>query len=267
MRYSLTVLGLILLVGCQTIKRANLSQLSLKNGLSKHSINANDFELSYLANNQSGSTLHIYIEGDGLPWLNRFTISADPSPRNPLALSLMSQDPSKAIYITRPCYFLAAPDKKCNSSLWTDARYGELVIDTMQSAIEQIIEQQQVEQIILIGYSGGGVVASLLAERLEILNLYVTIAANLDIKKWTEHHQYSELRKSINPFEVEPAKFPLGIHFIGGADQVVPQKISEQFIKQTNSQSIVIKQNDHTCCWVSQWPELLEQVNTLSDRD
>lgn len=248
------------------MERQSLAGHSLTNELSKQTIKANEFDINYLANDRNSQTLHIYLEGDGLPWLNRFTVSPDPSPRDPLALSLMLQDPTDAIYLSRPCYFLELPDQKCNPRLWTIARYSETVVDTMLIAINKIVAKKKVKHLVLIGYSGGGVLAALLAERLSVSNAYVTIAANLDIKKWTTLHQYSELSDSLNPAEIEQTSFQPALHFIGGLDKIVPKEISEDFIAKTKGNRIIIESFDHRCCWVKQWPQLLKQIHVFGNK-
>ncbi len=260
----LAVSCLLFLLSCQTNQPSSLPQLGQTYNLSLKSVWANQFEIRYLENLRTGQTLHIYIEGDGLPWTNRYTISRDPTPRKPLALELMNQDPQNAIYLTRPCYFLETIDEKCQASLWTGARYGEQVVDTLQNAIVQIVKDKQVNQVILIGYSGGGVLASLLATRLKMTAAYVTIAANLDIDKWTQHHQFTDLSESINPAELEPSLFPAALHFVGGKDKVVPQEVSAGFISQTHSQRIIEASFDHHCCWVKQWSNLLKHLEALN---
>ena len=49
-------------------------------------------------------SLHVYIESDGSPWLSANVVSTDPTPRNPLMLRLMAEDPTSSIYLGRPCY-------------------------------------------------------------------------------------------------------------------------------------------------------------------
>jgi len=48
---------------------------------------------------------HVYIEGDGMPWIRRHIVATDPTPSKPLMLRLMAQDPHPAIYLGRPCYY------------------------------------------------------------------------------------------------------------------------------------------------------------------
>ena len=48
--------------------------------------------------------IHVYIEGDGSPWVNGgATVAANPTPRNPLALQLMATSPYNSVYVGRPC--------------------------------------------------------------------------------------------------------------------------------------------------------------------
>ena len=46
----------------------------------------------------------VYIEGDGLSWIDRFTPSSDPTPVDPLTFKLTKLDQSpNVIYLARPC--------------------------------------------------------------------------------------------------------------------------------------------------------------------
>lgn len=55
------------------------------------------------------STLTIYIEGDGLAWINRSSPSADPTPTDPIALKLaLAQPEGNAVYLARPCQYAGA---------------------------------------------------------------------------------------------------------------------------------------------------------------
>ena len=123
--------------------------------------------------------LHIYLEGDGKPWLRGQFVTDDPTPKNPLALQLMAEAPYSAVYLGRPCYFGFARTPPCGPRYWTSARYGEEVVNSLVSAIAQLRRDQQ--PILLIGYSGGGTLASLLAGRLSGDVRLLTIAGNLDL--------------------------------------------------------------------------------------
>src|ERR1700722_15494796 len=61
-----------------------------------------------------GSTLWVYLEGDGLAYLRPSEPSGDPSPRDPVALRLALTYPkdSPVAYLARPCqYTMAGHDR------------------------------------------------------------------------------------------------------------------------------------------------------------
>jgi hypothetical protein len=60
---------------------------------------------AYTAAGTPSGTLHVYIEHDGTPWIVSTLPSSDPTPRRPLALELMAQDPAPRLFLGRPCYF------------------------------------------------------------------------------------------------------------------------------------------------------------------
>lgn len=96
---------------------------------------------SHLTKNRGD--LHIYLEGDGRPWIKRFRIAPDPTPRSSLVLQLMRRDPHSSIYLSRPCYFnypeQGLNDNACDSSQWTSARYSEDIVKSMVEAVREIL--------------------------------------------------------------------------------------------------------------------------------
>ena len=155
----------------------------------------------------ASSTLHVYLEGDGTPWVYRVIVTPDPTPRRPLMLGLMSLDDAPSIYVGRPCYNGTSGASGCDDTLWTSARYSATVVDSMAKAIRVIARRGGYSALRLFGHSGGGTLALLLAPRLEGVLDVVTVAGNLDIEAWTRHHGYSPLRDSLNPAS-EPALAP-----------------------------------------------------------
>lgn len=203
------------------------------------------------------NVLHVYIGSDGTPWHGEQP-SDDPTPRNPLALRLMASDPSAAIYLGRPCYHLSADSVGCNARLWTSARYSPEVIDSMEAALESYLSTRNVDFVRLIGYSGGGCIATLLAPRVRKVDRVVTIAANLDILAWTEHFGYSPLIDSLNPADL-PALEPgiRQLHLVGSRDRNVPPQTIERFRNvQSTAEFKSYEDFDHICCWESEWPTL-----------
>lgn len=220
-------------------------------------IKTQDFELAIFR--KAGSTsgnLHVYLDGDGSPWLDRRRVAHDPTSRQRLVLELMARDPATAILLGRPCYYLTTA--ACDAHLWTQARYGETVVNNMVEALkkEQIRHNRQ---ITLVGYSGGGTLAMLIAARLPAVRRVVTVAANLDVEAWTKHHGYSALDASLNP-----AKEPVlranvrETHWFGGADTNVPFHLMEAVARRGPQATVrLVPEFDHHCCWSDIWPQPL----------
>jgi len=74
--------------------------------------------------------LTIYIEGDGLSWIDASTPSNEPTPMDPLALKLALRDDAPSAYLARPCQYVAEDRKKsCAQKYWTYSRFSEEVIE------------------------------------------------------------------------------------------------------------------------------------------
>ena len=208
---------------------------------------------------QQGSRLHVYLDHDGTPWLGD-TPAADPTPRNTLMLQLLALDPSPALYLGRPCYLGLGTDASCRPELWTSARYSEPVVSSMAAAIEHLIAAGGFSEIVLVGYSGGGAIAMLLAARIPQTVAVVTVAANLDIDAWADHQGWPRLTGSLNPARVAQ---PVGIlrwHYAGARDTTVPAEVIQR-AAPPGDRVVVVAEYDHVCCWAEQWPSVLQEVD------
>jgi len=209
----------------------------------------------------------VYIEGDGLAWIDRSNPSSDPTPRDPIALRLaVSLNDRASAYIARPCqYTLEADSDRCRTEFWTNARYSEPVLTATSQAIDHIKELFAARKLILVGYSGGGTIAALLAARRDDVSLLVTVAANLDTEFWTKHHQVSPLVGSLNPanFRDRLKNLPQ-VHFVGSDDEIVPPSVARSYalkIEKSLLQSIrYVDDADHTCCWADLWPSMARSI-------
>lgn len=257
--------ALTILMGCST-PTTRLDNLAKSHQFSRSVINTHGFDhLVYTSNlSYAKSVLHVYLEGDGSPWKYRVVVLPDPTPRDPLALRLMAHDSAASAYVGRPCYNGTSEDPGCHASLWTSARYSTKVVLSMTAVIKQIITDHDFDEVKLIGHSGGGALAMLIAAKISQVTQVVTIAGNLDTAAWTTHHGYSPLYTSLNPAE-QPA-LPQRIkqwHFVGGQDSVVPPNLVKGYINdQENALGISINNFSHGCCWVSVWDRVVHSIRS-----
>lgn len=207
----------------------------------------------------AGDSLHVYIEHDGTPWLAGSRVSDDPTPRTPVALELMARDAGARLFLGRPCYFETRNDAGCSSVVWTRRRYAPEVVLSMAAALRRFLALHPFEHVVLIGYSGGGTLAWLVASHVPETSAVVTIAANLDTDAWAIQHDYTALAGSLNPALQPSLRTSIReVHFAGDRDENVPPAIAHAFgARHPHATIIDVPQFDHRCCWIEQWPELL----------
>ena len=265
--FSLSIV-LVALVACST-PAERISNEATGYGFTSRVIKAGGFNHQVYRNNHKGnsqkSTLHVYLEGDGRPWINHEWVASDPTPRTPLMLRLMARDMAPGLYLGRPCYHGYSHTPPCTPGLWTGARYSERVVASMTQVLDKLIEAEEIQSLVFFGHSGGGALAVLLAERYPETQAVVTIAGNLDINAWAEMHRYTRLHRSLNPAS-RPALDPRihQLHLIGGRDtNITPQLIEGFESQQQNSELVVVGDFDHMCCWTKLWPDVLAWVSAL----
>lgn len=213
----------------------------------------------------ASGTLHVYIEHDGLPWLGEIHVATDPTPRTPFALELMARDSAARLLLGRPCYF-GVVDRNCHALLWTHERYSPHVVASMAQALRAFLEQTPFERVILIGYSGGGTLAWLLAPAVPETVAVLTIAANLDVQAWAAAHQYTALAGSLDPATAAPLPSRIAqVHWTGERDRVVPPTTIAGFARAHPAARVLrIAEFDHVCCWIERWPQLLARFEALA---
>jgi pimeloyl-ACP methyl ester carboxylesterase len=197
-----------------------------------------------------------------MPWAGNLP-GADPTPRDTLALRLMNADTSNVAYVGRPCYFGMDQDSgRCHPRDWTSHRYSEEVIRSMAAVIVQLRAPEH-DAIVLVGHSGGGVLAALLESEVENVIGVITVAANLDIDAWTEHHQYDRLEGSIDPMTRSRDTAIPHLQYIGSEDAVVPPGTASAYAaSHPGVELILIPDFGHVCCWERAWPEILDTASS-----
>ena len=208
----------------------------------------------------SNSRVIVYIESDGAPWRLPDEPPADPTPLKPVVLGMAIDDPSPAVaYLGRPCQYLPAADRlKCDPRVWMQARFSNDVVTAMSRAVDQIKQNYGATEVSLVGYSGGGVTATLLAERRNDVSCLVTIASALDTRAWTEALHVSPLDLSLNPADAtDTLRKVRQTHFRGLRDKLVPPSTTQRFLERVPDATVIDKENfDHQCCWAEEWKEL-----------
>ncbi len=206
--------------------------------------------------NRSGKII-VYIEGDGVSWIDRFTISSNPTPINPLAFKLSKIDENEnIIYLARPCQYVTTINCE-NDEIWTFAQYSEPVLSTYKFIIDSLIDYDEIH---IVGYSGGAGIAMYLASlNHPKIKSIKTVAGNINHNRLTRLNNISSLDKSVNFFEIEnKSKNVPQIHYFGKEDITVPKALFLNYKnndKNINNKCIKIQEVNatHNLGWFDFW--------------
>ncbi|MEA9982663.1 alpha/beta hydrolase [Herbaspirillum sp. RTI4] len=233
-------------------------------GLRREQLDTDSFVLTtFVRITRPDLPLTVYIEGDGLAWRSRYQPSADPTPHQALGLTLAVADPgANVVYLARPCQFTPmALNPRCGLAYWTDKRYAEEVIVSMNQAVTHYAAKVPGQRIHLVGYSGGGAVVVLVAVRRSDVASLRTVAGNLDHAEVNRLHRVTAMPESLNAIDVAQrvASIPQ-IHFSGADDTVVPPVIAQRFVAAAAGQCAqrrIVSGMSHESRWERLWPDLL----------
>lgn len=207
--------------------------------------------------------LTLYIEGDGFAWRTRSLASDDPTPIKPVGLQLALRQSNGAVaYLARPCQYVNDKDAQgCTTSYWTNQRFAPEVIEATNQAISQLKKTFGAKKLVLVGYSGGGAVAALVAAKRSDVAQLITVAGNLDHQAWTSLHKVPPLIGSLNAADAwQTLQNIPQLHFVGADDHNISAEVTKSYIARFPPEKRpamrVIQGFDHACCWVEQWPEL-----------
>lgn len=210
----------------------------------------------------AAESLTVYIEGDGFAWVTGARPSNDPTPRDPLALRLALAQPfGNAAYMARPCQYVDAARVGCEQRYWTGSRFSAQVVLAQSQALDILKRRFGAQRLTLVGYSGGGAIAALLAARRSDVERLITVAGNLDHRAWTDHHRLRPLSDSFNPADEAGALRDVRQwHFAGENDAVIPPGLAKGYAQRfpADHRPVVLVEPgfDHHCCWVENWPRL-----------
>jgi pimeloyl-ACP methyl ester carboxylesterase len=178
----------------------------------------------------------------------------------------MAKDRGPRLFLGRPCYFATRTEPGCTPLLWTHRRYSPEVVASMVAALRRFLAVHPFQRVVLIGYSGGGTLAWLMAAHVPETAAVVTIAANLDTDEWTRIHDYSALAGSLNPALMPQLPPTIAeLHYVGGRDRNVPSSVVQSFARGHPGVRIVeVADFDHECCWIERWPGFLGESEETS---
>ena len=213
----------------------------------------------------NGAVLHVYLEGDGMAFITRTRPSSDPTPRNPVALRLAAHHPGSGpvLYLGRPCQYVENADARgCTEAVWTSERMSERAVRSVSDAIEEARLATGTTKLALYGFSGGGGIAALLAQRRQDVIFLGTIAGNLDHRYWTGSLNLTPLHASLNPMDdvASTAHIPQ-LHLSGGKDTVIPSSMADRWCAALPTESLCrhrrLPNMTHGGSWERNWSELL----------
>lgn len=244
-----------------------LQQYALSQNLSTMYFNQEDIPLLGYSNTKTGNpldTVYIYLEGDGQPWDKGRWPASDPNTHQSIMLPLMTSTNKPSLYLTRPCYGLDPLPQGCDPSLWTSDRYSKKVVDSLNKAINQHQKQYKTTRYTIIGHSGGGALAMLLAAKRKDIAAVITVAANLNHNKWTQYFGYLPLSGSLNPPHSDQLiHLQQQWHLIAGNDKVIPESLLRSAVAAYPQARIFYYPDfTHQCCWQTIWPQLLDELDT-----
>ncbi len=217
---------------------------------------------------------NLYIEGNGSEFTSRSKWALNPTPENPVALHLASKDKAEnVIYLARPWQYTAMISKndKCDKSSWKENRFSSEVIKSYQLAMNDISARYGIKGFNIIGYSGGGAIATLLAaSRSDVMSVR-TVAGTLDHEAQSNLLGTPALSGSLNPVaKAASISETPQYHFIGGQDEFAPPAILHSYLQATPAttcvQTMLVQEASHDAGWVDKWPELLKLPVTCYNR-
>ena len=266
MKYVFLSLIALLFAGCASDPLNHADAIAGTAGLHRTQVQTKTFLLTaYVKISDRTKPVDVYIEGDGLAWLSEVEPSPNPTPRKAMGLSLAAADPAaNVVYIARPCQFTSFDrDPHCDVAYWTDRRFSEEVIGAMNQAVEALTRSAEDRKLNLVGYSGGGAVAVLIAARRHDVVSVRTIAGNLDHVEVNRQNDVTPLSGSLNAIDYarEISRIPQ-VHFSGQKDDVVTPVIAKRFLKASAPTNCItlytLESATHETGWPEHWPGLLK---------
>jgi len=273
-KYFLIQISIILLLGLSACslslqdKIIRADQLAQAQGMRKELVSGGGFVFTtYQRIKNPNGRFVFYLEGDGMAFVGRGFPSDNPTPASLMVLKLADLDSDEnIIYLARPCQFTPfILNPQCNDFYWTTGRMSKDSVKAMNEVIKSISGKNDIH---LVGFSGGGGMAVLLAAYNNQVKSIVTIAGNLDHEAFNDYHNtISRMEDSLNPinFSSQISHIPQ-LHLVGNDDDRVPKMIAKKYISSQSGARVRLKliNASHNSGWIKNWPHLMRSdINTL----
>lgn len=254
----------LILSACQTNQYVSVDKPTPP-GYTKKLVTAGDFVITtYQKISDKNKPIVYYLEGDGRV-ADRFGISRDPTPRQDTLVALMKLDSRpNVIYVARPCQYTPKNlNPKCyNNKYWTSRRFSQESVDVL----DQVMTTTNIsgKKFSIVGYSGGGGLAVLIANQNQMVSDIVTIGGNLDSELFTEYHRSVPMDESLNPinYAVNISHIPQ-LHLGGELDRIVPPEIAQKFVALASSDQVKVKilpGVTHSRGWKEFWQPQMDRL-------
>ena len=246
--------------GTQSAMKKVAKDIAMSGGLQPTFIRTSTFRLKgYYRFTNPNAPMTVYIEGDGLAYLHRNLPSANPTPRNPIGLHLAALDlGANVLYLARPCQYVnIRSERLCSTPYWTQKRFAKEVIIAVSEAIDKMVLKAGVGRIHMVGYSGGGAVAAIVAARRKDVVSLRSVAGYMDHVSLNKEAGVAPLKGSLDPMRYAPRlKSIPQIHYTGMQDKRIPKWVAQNFRRAVgNKRCTSIRQvnTTHAKGWEKVW--------------
>ena len=140
--------------------------------------------------------LTVVIEGDGFAFIDRHTVSQDPTPKDPVGLRIATALKPPAVYLARPCQYVS--QDICSPDYWSSDRFDPRIIASYQNVLDKIKDEHGNQSFNLVGFSGGAYIAFVMAATRDDVKRVDTVGGLLDPLRWTTYHHISPLMLPYN---------------------------------------------------------------------
>ncbi|MDR3423532.1 MAG: alpha/beta hydrolase [Alphaproteobacteria bacterium] len=274
-RFILAAGFIAALQGCASGPLNDADAIANSASMQQQEITSGSFRLTIFSRiRDANQPITIYVDGDLRGWAPSADPGIDSTPDEYLELRLAALDPAtNVVFIAHPCQFGIA-DPVCYNDTWQNGRLAEQVVSSINHAIDYVTITFIHPQVNLVGYSGGGAIAAVLAARRQDVISLRTIAGNLDPNGNGRAHAADPQDEFVDPMLIAPrlAMLPQ-IHFVGDKDVFVPPFLTENFIKAIGPSYCVkviqIPEATHRKGWEDAWAEYatkLPACRALIDR-